>query len=259
MAFNKYAAEYRKERKLLLQQIRRMEKRGYVFVKEPVPTKPKRITAASIRSLQKQRRDIYKKAVLVDTESGEVISSAKTPKAEKKRIERELNREKTYKAQWQAFGEEGEKSHRFRMPVPFKGLPEPGEEYESKSDYGKGYIPEESVYDSFSEHIIERYRNSYDMYNSEFVNYMNAWVDQLISRFGLDDVAEMIENAAADGVLITYKEAYVPGARDNYISDMMDYLPDSGDLTKEQIFEAMEEMERYDLDESMTAAEVYSL
>ena len=227
MAFNKYAAEYRKERKLLLQQIRRMEKRGYVFVKEPVPTKPKRITAASIRSLQKQRRDIYNKAVLVDTESGEVIASAKTPKAEKKRTERELNREKTYQAQWKAFGEEGEKA-----PGPQgKGLPEPGEEYESKSDFGKGYIPEESVYDSFSEHIIERYRNSYDMYNSEFVNYMNAWVDQLISRFGLDDVAEMIENAAADGVLITYKEAYVPGARDNYISEMMDYLPESGDLT----------------------------
>lgn len=255
MGFNKYASEYRKERKLLLQQIRRMKKRGYVFVKEPVPAKPKRITAASIRSLQKQRQNIYKKAVLVDTESGEVIASAKTPKAEKKRKERELNREKTYQAQWKAFGEEGEKA-----PGPQgKGMPGPGEEYESRSDYGKGYIPEESVYDSFSEHIIERYRNSYDMYNSEFVNYMNAWVDQLISRFGLDDVAEMIENAAADGVLITYKEAYVPGARDNYISDMMDYLPDSGDLTKEQIFEAMEEMERYDLDESMTAAEVYSL
>ena len=255
MAFNKYAAQYRKERKLLLQQIRRMEKRGYVFVKEPVPAKPKRITAASIRSLQKQRKNIYQKAVLVDTESGEVIASAKTPKAEKKRTERELNKEKTYQAQWKAFGEEGEKA----PGTPGKELPGPGEEYESRSDYGKGYIPEESVYDSFSEHIIERYRNSYDMYNSEFVNYMNAWVDQLISRFGLDDVAEMIENAAADGVLITYKEAYVPGARDNYISDMMDYLPDSGDLTKEQIFEAMEEMERYDLDESMTAAEVYSL
>lgn len=255
MAFNKYAAEYRKERKLLLQQIRRMEKRGYVFVKEPVSAKPKRITAASIRSLQKQRQDIYKKAVLVDTESGEVIASAKTPKAEKKRTERELNREKAYQAQWKAFGEEGEKA----PGIPGKGLPEAGEEYESRSDYGKGYIPEESVYDSFSEHIIERYRNSYDMYNSEFVNYMNAWVDQLISRFGLDDVAEMIENAAQDGVLITYKEAYVPGARDNYISEMMDYLPDSGDLTKDEIFEAMEEMERYDIDESMTAAEVYSL
>lgn len=45
-------AEYNKQRRRIMQTVRRAANRGYDFIKAPLPPKPKRITEASIRRLQ---------------------------------------------------------------------------------------------------------------------------------------------------------------------------------------------------------------
>lgn len=55
---NKYYSEYRKVRRNLQQQYRRMKKAGYEFEKSPVPAIPKKITQGSIRRIIKEHEKL---------------------------------------------------------------------------------------------------------------------------------------------------------------------------------------------------------
>lgn len=68
----------------------------------------------------------------------------------------------------------------------------------------------------------------------------NTWLNKLISEFGVYDVARMLEDGINAGVLVTRDVMYSDDAFNNYISQMMDYLPDAGVLTKEAIGEYLE-------------------
>lgn len=71
----------------------------------------------------------------------------------------------------------------------------------------------------------------------------NTWIDKLISEFGIYDVARMLEDGINAGVLVTRDIMYSDDAFNNYISQMMDYLPDAGVLTKEAIGEYLERLD----------------
>lgn len=76
---------YAKERRRLKQFVRRAEKRGYWFIDDVIPSKPKKITEASVRRLQRLTPEkLYKKAEWVDIETGEVISPKKHQKEVRK-------------------------------------------------------------------------------------------------------------------------------------------------------------------------------
>lgn len=65
---------------------RRAEKRGYAFNAEVLPPRPKKITQASVRRLQKITPEkLYKKAEYVNRETGEVVSGTKARKAERQK------------------------------------------------------------------------------------------------------------------------------------------------------------------------------
>lgn len=68
----------------------------------------------------------------------------------------------------------------------------------------------------------------------------NTWLNKLISDFGIYDVARMLEDGINAGILVTRDVMYSDDAFNNYISQMMDYLPDAGILTKEAIGEYLE-------------------
>lgn len=68
----------------------------------------------------------------------------------------------------------------------------------------------------------------------------NTWLDKLISEFGIYDVARMLEDGINAGILVTRDVMYSDDAFNNYITQMMDYLPDAGVLTKEAIGEYLE-------------------
>lgn len=68
----------------------------------------------------------------------------------------------------------------------------------------------------------------------------NTWLNKLISDFGVYDIARMLEDGINAGILVTRNVMYSDDAFNNYISQMMDYLPDAGVLTKEAIGEYLE-------------------
>ena len=65
---------YQKERRRLLQAIRRAEKQGYIFPEDIVPELPKRVTKKQLEKIQKTKpKQLYKKAEFVYQETGEVV------------------------------------------------------------------------------------------------------------------------------------------------------------------------------------------
>lgn len=93
---SKTTLEYRKQRKRIQSAIKRLEKRGYVFQDDILPQIPKKITPASVKRLQNiDINEIYKSAVKVDPDTGEITpgivardkersKSAKNAKSKKK-------------------------------------------------------------------------------------------------------------------------------------------------------------------------------
>lgn len=253
MSYNKYAEEYKKERKLLLQKIRRMKKRGYVFDKD-TPKKPKRITAASVRKLRAERENIYKKAKLPDIKTGEF----KKQKTRKQALQQEKKINEYYRNQKEllkitkpiTFPDENSEPYSGPMSADYVAP-----DLEKEPDYDSG------VYEEWSIRVIDNFRASIDFYNSDFTDYMNSWLDRLIMDpdIGPERTAQMLEGAAEDGVLVSYKMAYIPAERDEYINDLIGYIPDVGSFTRDHVYEMTEELDRYDYDEGMTAAEVAGL
>lgn len=65
---------YQKERRRLLQAVRRAEKQGYIFPEDIVPELPKRVTKKQLEKIQKTKpKQLYKKAEFVYKETGEIV------------------------------------------------------------------------------------------------------------------------------------------------------------------------------------------
>lgn len=67
---------YQKERRRLLQAVRKGEKQGYIFPEDVVPDLPKRVTKKRLENIQKTKpKDLYKKAEFVYEETGEIVTA----------------------------------------------------------------------------------------------------------------------------------------------------------------------------------------
>ena len=65
---------YQKERRRLLQAVRRAEKQGYIFPEDVVPELPERVTKKQLENIQKIKpKQLYKKAEFVYQETGEIV------------------------------------------------------------------------------------------------------------------------------------------------------------------------------------------
>lgn len=65
---------FQKERRRLLQAIRRGEKQGYIFQENIVPDLPKRVTKTALKRIKKTKpKDLYKTAQYLYQETGEVV------------------------------------------------------------------------------------------------------------------------------------------------------------------------------------------
>lgn len=65
---------YQKERRRLLQAVRRAEKQGYIFPEDIIPEMPKRVTKKQLENIQKIKpKQLYEKAEFVYKETGEIV------------------------------------------------------------------------------------------------------------------------------------------------------------------------------------------
>lgn len=72
------------------------------------------------------------------------------------------------------------------------------------------------------------------------------WLNRVIHDYGKKAVAEMLENAAQEGLGITYSIAYKEDLVLDRLSEIMELLPDSTEGNRQDIMEALEYHEYVD-------------
>lgn len=202
--------QYRKERRRIQNTIKRLEKQGYVLPDDLLPSAPKKVTQASINRLKKITTEaIYKKSVRLDIETGEITPGI-------------VARDK-------ARSQRPKKAARSRA---FK------QEYVSLKDYIEP--PQYTTFPSGADIIINNFRTDViGRFPESAGPILSRWLDGLLAQQDKEDVANMLETAAANGVLIDYKVAYNTEALMGAIADFMDYL-DTTSGFKQDLMDTLE-------------------
>lgn len=246
---------YRKERNRILQFIRRAEKRGYQFSENIVPKKiPDKISTRDVERLKRKTPEkLYKKAVYGgEATQGEIVKGTKGLQLERKAKAKKAS--ETRKAR-----------EALRKPIqeePYKPLDsEPDLDYnydtEPDYDYNDYYGDNEEEFNlpdnisqdaTFYERVVlENFRKT----AREFIytsHYILSWLQSCIMTYGEHETAVMIQNAAKAGLIlgITVRPSEKEEKVASFLSEMLNYMAEAGDFSREQMMEMMESMESYE-------------
>ena len=213
---------YSKQIRRIKQFIRRAEKRGYQFNENILPKKPKRITQASVRKLAKLTPDkLYQKAVYGGLATfGEIVPGTKGLKLERSLRAKKAAQTRKYRL-----------SHPKQQPTNTPGF-EPPEN-----------ISEDATF--FDAVVISGFRSHVRQFNERASNLLLSWLDKILSTNDVHDVATMLNDGAEAGLIVTYQIVYSQDKLTQYMSEMLNYLPEVGPLFKAEIMDALEEEEDY--------------
>lgn len=202
--------QYRKERRRIQNAINRLEKQGYVLPKDLLPSIPKKVTQASINRLKKiTSESIYKKSKKLDFETGEITPGIVARDKARSQRAKEAARRRSFK-----------------------------QEYASPQFYTEP--PQYTTFPSGADIIINNFRSDViGRFPESAGPILNRWLDDLLAQQDKEDVANMLETAVANGVVIDYKVAYNTEALMGAIADFMDYL-DTTSGFKQDLMDALE-------------------
>lgn len=202
--------QYRKERRRIQNSINRLEKQGYVLPDGLLPSVPKKVTQASINRLKKITTEaIYKKSVRLDTETGEITPGIVARDKARSQRAKEAARRRSFK-----------------------------QEYVSPQFYTEP--PQYTTFPSGADIIINNFRSDViGRFPESAGPILNRWLGGLLAQQDKEDVANMLETAAANGVVIDYKVAYNTEALMGAIADFMDYLETTSGF-KQDLMDALE-------------------
>ena len=200
--------EYAKELARIKRQMKRMEKRGYIFDK-PAPQKKEAPTQKDIKALKKiTTEQLYKQAEYVSPETGEIISGIAGRRQERSTASKKAAQTRKQKAK------QKEQPH----ALPFE-----------------------------SEIVISNFKGYYrDMFPNSAGPVFSVWVDQLIRNYGKDTVSEMLQKAWDAGIRIDRKVAYGKNLLMSHLSQMLTYLPEMPQGRKDDFMESFEQEEDWD-------------
>lgn len=202
--------QYKKERNRIQSAMRRLEKQGYVLPDDLLPSTPKKVTQASINRLKKiTTESIYKKSVRLDVETGEITPGIVARDKARSQRAKEAARRRSFK-----------------------------QEYVSPQFYTEP--PQYTTFPSGADIIINNFRSDViGRFPESAGPILNRWLDGLLAQQDKEDVANMLETAAANGVVIDYKVAYNTEALMGTIADFMDYL-DTTSGFKQDLMDTLE-------------------
>ena len=212
---------YSKQVRRIKQFISRAEKRGYHFNEYALPKTPKRITQASVRKLAKITPDkLYEKAVYAGSLSyGEIVTAKEGLK-----LERSARSKKA-------------ESKKYKLLYPTQ-----------EPTNTKGFVPPENVSEDvsfFDAVVITGFKSHVKQFNEHASSLLLSWLDKILATNDAHDVATMLNDGAEAGLIVTYQIVYSQDKLTQYMSEMLDYLPEAGELFKAEIMDAMEEEEDY--------------
>lgn len=202
--------QYRKEHRRIQNAMNRLEKQGYVLPEDLLPSIPKRVTQASINRLKKiTSESIYKKSKKLDFETGEITPGIVARDKARSQRAKEAARRRAFK-----------------------------QEYASPQVYTEP--PKYTTFPSGADIIINNFRSDViGRFPESAGPILNRWLDDLLAQQDKEDVANMLETAAANGVLIDYKVAYNTEALMGAIADFMNYL-DTTSGFKQDLMDTLE-------------------
>ena len=213
---------YSKQVKRIKQFIRRAEKRGYQFSKDVLPQRPKRVTQASVRKLSKLTPEkLYQKAVYGGLASyGEIV-----PGTEGVKLERSLRTKKAAE------------TRKYRLAEP-----------KQEPTNTKGFVPPENISEDesfFDAVVITGFKAHVRQFNEHASSLLLSWLDRILATNDVHDVATMLNDGAEAGLIVNYQIVYSQDKLTQYMSEMLDYLPEAGELFKAEMMDAMEEEEDF--------------
>lgn len=202
--------QYRKERRRIQNAMNRLEKQGYVLPEDLLPSIPKKVTQASINRLKKiTSESIYKKSKKLDFETGEITPGIVARDKARSQRAKEAARRRAFK-----------------------------QEYVSPQVYTEP--PQYITFPSGADIIINNFRSDViGRFPESAGPILNRWLDGLLAQQDKEDVANMLETAVANGVVIDYKVAYNTEALMGAIADFMDYL-DTTSGFKQDLMDTLE-------------------
>lgn len=103
--------------------------------------------------------------------------------------------------------------------------------------------------DIFADTVISNYRLQIHAYPQYAEPLITEWLDSMISQYGKEDVALMLQNGAEAGLVVTHEIAYDDEYITTYVSQMLDYLPGLSKGLKADILDQFEVSFYYVFDE----------
>jgi hypothetical protein len=234
---------YKKQVRRIKQFIRRAEKRGYQFDENVLPKQPKRITKQSVERLRKLTPEqLYKKAEYGGQASfGEVITGTEGRQLERKESARKAVETRKARQNLRTISAQ-ERQFEYEPPTDY--------DYDYEEDYNEPDFDVEDNYNEdtsfFDRTVISMFRAKLTEYNEIASQRLLNWFDSVRASQGDSATAEMIQKAQEAGVGLERKDSYDSNKVQEYIGAMMDYLPEAGEFTKQDIMDALEYEESYE-------------
>ena len=199
--------EYTAYRKKLERQQRKLMEKGYIV--GVLPKEPKKITEASLRKIHRYTtKRIKEEAVFYEEETNVLMSYQK---------------------------------HQKKLKEQRKLIPAEPEEP----------VGEDVEYPDFYDMVVENFRTTLAGYlgfkdTKDNANKMLVWLDGLVSRYGTEQVAQMITKASDEGVQFTYEVLAYNGSGkvQKFMYDMLNYLEEAGQMESDTIDEIMQMQEQ---------------
>lgn len=205
---------YRKERRRIQRQIRRMENRAY-DVPSLLPDMPKRITQASINRLKKISTEyLYKHSRYIDIDTGEILTGEQGRKKERK------------EAALRAVATRRELKKELVTPPTPIAPPEP--------DY---VMFDKQILTVFTMEMTEIFGR-----NEKLFNYITRWYNMSLEKYGAEEMAEALEKAKSEGLFPGWEavsDSEILVGKLEAITNLMAINSES----REELFEELEQLE----------------
>lgn len=223
----KYAAEYRKQRRRIQSFVRKAEKRHYIFDENIIPAIPKKITAASVRRLEKLTPEkLYKKARYAsELTFGEIVKAKKG---------RELEKKKAQEKRKETIRRKKEEKKRKKPKKPVKPL-----------EFNDNVSRETLDTGGYAQVVILNFLSALEKYvRAEGYGILRRVIDDEIEKNGTNKVAKMITDMINEQGMIDGFVMYNETVLTTYISKMLKYIP-IDEETRTELYDALDNGEDF--------------
>lgn len=100
-----------------------------------------------------------------------------------------------------------------------------------------------SLYDRI---VISNFRALISQFNEYARNELTRWLNAIIAQTSEHETAVMLDRGAENGLILTYKFVYNRQRLFEYMANMIEYLPEAGEFTKESIMDVVQTEEDYE-------------